>query len=239
MAFIDSDDFISEKFIESLYKLSVENNADIVQCQYQEFSDGKEEFNCEEEIFLSVINGKQMIERLYSDEYINTVIACNKLYKKYLFNEIRFPKEKTNEDEFTTYKLYWNANNKIVVTNDKLYYYRKNSSSIMGKKFNKNRLDYIEALEERCAFFEQNGEKDLYQKTLSLYGYILVEYYCLIKKHIKNSKEEQKQILKKFKRNYKKIIELNINNTTKIKYKIFRICPSVLRIILNIKRGKQ
>ena len=78
-------------------------------------------------------------------DYANTVVVWNKLYKKELFKDIRFPLGKIHEDEFTTYKILYNSK-KIVMTSKPLYYYLQRSNSIMGEKFNVKRLDVIRSI---------------------------------------------------------------------------------------------
>ncbi len=233
ICFIDSDDCVDKKFIEYLYHLCKTYGADIAQCAYTRFFHDITAIKPEEPVE-EVIHNKEMVERLYGDEYINTVVVWNKLYKKRLFNNIQFPKGKIHEDEFTTYQLFWAANNKIVISNAILYYYRQNPNSIMYKTFDKKRLDYIIALEERMAFFKEK-DKQLYQKSLDLYAYILITYYGLIKKHMKHASLEQKKLLEKFKRNYPDFMKLPIAKTTKLKYKLFRRFPNLLNFLLKIK----
>ena len=45
----------------------------------------------------------------------------NKLYKRELFNDIRFPKGKIHEDEFVTYKVFYRAKT-VSYVNKELYY---------------------------------------------------------------------------------------------------------------------
>ena len=85
-----------------------------------------------------------------------TVVVWNKIYKRELFNDIRFPKGKYHEDEFTIYKVLYKAN-KIVDLNLPLVYYRQREDSIMNSKFNLKRLDALEAFNERLAFYKEKN----------------------------------------------------------------------------------
>ena len=58
--------------------------------------------------------------------------ACNKLFKRELFDEIRYPEGKLLEDLLTIYKLI-NKANKIVVDSIPLYYYVLHENSITSK----------------------------------------------------------------------------------------------------------
>ena len=40
---------------------------------------------------------------------VGSIVVWNKMYKRSLFQKLRFPKGKIHEDEFLTYKLLYNA----------------------------------------------------------------------------------------------------------------------------------
>lgn len=159
LSFVDSDDWIDRRFIEILYKISAEAGCDIVQCCFWNvFSDDREE--TEREGNYTVYSPKTFSISAYTLLSWKCNVAWNKLYKKSLFEGIRYPKGKIHEDEFTTYKLIWNANN-IAVTNTKLYFYRQRTDSIMGSVYSLRRLDAGDAYKEREDFYEKNGETTL------------------------------------------------------------------------------
>lgn len=157
IAFVDSDDFVDLNYIKSMYDEASINNTDIVCCDFNYIDeddkkwtridrDNKYYFNME--AIDDIIIGKQYTE----------VMTWNKLYKLDLFitNNIRFPVGKLNEDNFTTYKLYYYSN-KISLINDKLYYYFQRKNSIMNSKFNIKRLDILEVTFEMREFFKDKN----------------------------------------------------------------------------------
>lgn len=168
VSFIDSDDFINENFYETLEDMIVRYNADIVQCEFlkvdeyevYDFDDVKE--LCDERVDL--ISSHSALDNLFNEKYVNTVVVWNKLYKRCLFKEIRYPKGKINEDEYTTYKVIFNAK-KIAETNRAMYYYVQRPNSIMGQGFNLKRLDILEAYYDRVLFFNENKLFDLEKKA--------------------------------------------------------------------------
>ncbi len=222
IAFIDSDDFIDKAFIKTLYEMCKKNNAEIAQCKYRRV--GYEKFNIKQEsedkkIETIVKTGKEMFYDIYTREHMVYIVAWNKLYKKSLFKGIEYPKGKINEDEATTYKLFYKAK-KIVVTNQVLYndVYRKNS--IMNKKYNKKRLDGLWALEGRIEFLKEKNEKELLKLTEILYTKELIRNYAKVKRYIENSKDLQKDLLKKHRKMSVKLLKENI----KIKQKLIFLC---------------
>lgn len=154
VTFLDSDDFWREDYLSIMINLCLENDADMSQCS---FIRGTENF------FPAF---KENIDvRKYDNHSIflsgkANVIVCGKLYKVFLFDDIRMPVGLYNEDDWTTWKLYYRAK-KIAVTTQRLYYYTENPSSIMGKMKKKPDLRYWGAYDERIAFFQKKGEEDL------------------------------------------------------------------------------
>lgn len=173
ICFVDADDFVHEDYIRLLVEDAVENNADISVCDFWYIDEKNNQWNKkskERKIYSNI----EAIKDILTGEQKTEIMAWNKLYKRKLFkdNNIKFPKGKIHEDNFTTYKLYYYAN-KISLITDKLYYYLQRSDSIMGKKFNIKRLDILEALEETKEFLKNENanvaeELECYEICLKL-----------------------------------------------------------------------
>ncbi len=163
VAFVDSDDYLSDKFIEKLYNLIKKYNADISQCSFKETSKNTEISTVEkqEQLYTNI----EMLENLYNKNYVASVIVPNKMYKKELFKNIRFPYGKIHEDEGTTYKLFYNSD-KIVTTTEELYFYYVAEGSITRSGFSLKKLDYLDALRERMDFYKEKGLIELYKKDV-------------------------------------------------------------------------
>lgn len=150
LAFIDSDDYVDKTYLKKMYQAIVKTNAEICESNYIcVYSDRNVWSRKMEETEENSINA---IRRLFAPPYLGYVNTWNKLYKRELFENIRFPKGKLHEDEFTTYKLLYEAN-KIVYINEYLYFYRQRENSIMNATFSKKRLAVLESLEEKEKFF--------------------------------------------------------------------------------------
>ena len=154
--FLDSDDFLPKFSIETLYNLAINNNADISVGTFYDYYNS--DFNIDYEIFdkdlditVNVYKDEQGLETmLYNSKITNA--ACNKLYKKELFEDITFPKGKLYEDLGTTYKLFYNAK-RVTLTNQHTYcYFRDRLDSIMNKTYNSNRMQGLKYAEEILEF---------------------------------------------------------------------------------------
>lgn len=191
-----------EIYVKDLLSIILEYNADIAVCLFEKGnSDRFNDIIEENHQNIIVLNNIEAFNKLYDDILnVNMVVAWNKLYSKNLFNKIRFPVGKIHEDEFTTTELLFEAK-KIVIINKKDYYYFQSPNSIMRSEFKINRLDALEAFEERINLFNQEGLNELANKTLSAYIYILIRYICIIDNlNDKNYQKAKNTLIKKFKR---------------------------------------
>lgn len=152
VSFIDSDDWISNDFYQVLFNALYEKNAQISASEviwvYDNYQN-KEEFQYNNIVF----SPEEALQTLLKGRGFYAV-AWNKLYKKALFDGIKFPIGKLHEDEFVTYKLIHKAD-KLVLCKNTNYYYRQRQGSIM-KEWSSKHLDVLEAYFERNNFLKLN-----------------------------------------------------------------------------------
>ena len=212
--FIDSDDYINPLMVEILYENLINNNADLSICKYMKVNNS-DIYNVDKNNqTINVYNKIECFNNLYNELYVTTEIAWNKLYKKNLWNQIRYPIKKLHEDEFVIHHLIEKCN-KIVYTNLELYYYYDREDSITHI-YNKRRLDAIDAFEERMKFFKEKNYESLYVKSAIAYLKVLGISYVKLNKFYKKD-----EICFKTK--------VKFNNDLKIIYKKIKI-PSINKI---------
>ncbi|WP_035416120.1 glycosyltransferase [Bacillus sp. MB2021] len=169
ISFIDADDYIDLKFYEIMMNLMINNNVDIVQCDYEMVYENKFDVieqmdaNYKELIYVKEF---EILNNLYNENYGRTVVVWNKLYKRWIFEELNFPIGKHHEDELTTYKVLHRAK-RFLITDRKLYYYVQRENSIMGNNFNYKRLDIIDAYYNQIHFFAENNLIELKEKAIN------------------------------------------------------------------------
>lgn len=237
LAFIDSDDIIDEKMIETLVNLLETKQANISVCQFTRYLEGnKPTFSHLEETNIYNKN-KALVELLY-DKLTSHV--CNKLFKKELFNDIEFPKGKNYEDLRTTYKIIEKCD-KIVETKSELYGYMTRNSSISKKMNEKNLEDYIDAFNERFIYYEKNYPQF---KKENIIGKIQYIYICYLKIADCNNKEllKNNKLIKEYnflKKNLKKQIRLEyykqMSKKQKIMINILLINPKIYYYTITTK----
>lgn len=173
VAFVDSDDSVSNDYLEVLINAISKYNADVSFCSYYRYVEEEKMFYypvLEEGYEEKVFSGLEAYQNYYNpvNAYnISLVVAWGKLIRKELFSQICFPTGRILEDSFTIYKLYF-LTNKIAYVNKHLYMYRIRPNSIMTQNWTKEKiLAQIEHHEERMALLAtlgipvtQNNKKD-------------------------------------------------------------------------------
>ena len=169
LCFVDPDDYIADDYCRLMYETSIKENADIVICNYAEFKSDTCKAVTRQIYDVSVITSYEALKRLYSPDGKMYPVAWNKLYKKSVVADIRFPIGVINEDEFTTYKYILNSE-RIAVLDSVLYYYYNNENSITSNKDNLLKFDLFVALLERRKYFDALGlPEDLIMLTNKSY----------------------------------------------------------------------
>lgn len=156
IAFVDSDDYINKFMLETLYREISENDCGIAVCglKYVFENDSIDTSKAEPSGERLILSGTEAVKKLFSDKHSEYVVSCNKLYKRKLFDSIKFPCGKIHEDTFTTYKLFFESE-RVVYNDVKLYYYLQRRSSIMHSG-DITLMYAIEAMDEFGEYCEKN-----------------------------------------------------------------------------------
>jgi len=232
IGFVDSDDYIEKNMYETLYNMIKTNNADISICSFylenenDKIENMKNKFKCEEETKL-ILNKIQVLKELLTNPKIQNY-AWDKLYKKELFKDIRFPIGRSFEDINVMYRLFDKVN-KVVYTDVPKYHYVQREDSISHNNDIKNSIEYIEETDKRYTYiknkypeldFENNLnflENSLYgHERCSVHGFRDLYKSNLVTKRyefIKNiMKEDEKRVVKYLDEYKKSILYLLLND---------------------------
>ena len=190
--FVDSDDYIDENMLEQMYKRIQRDQSDLAICGHL-FLD---EMGNELGVFTmhdSVQTGFQTLEKAYEgtkNDYLLNSIIWNKLYKRFLFERIRFPEGRVQEDEATVYKLLDQCH-KVSILSDPFYFYVRHSNSTMTSKYSVRRLDGVEACYERYFYYREKGGK--YLRFLKPEGDVFTSVFFQSKQSYKPKTREEKR----------------------------------------------
>lgn len=151
IVFCDSDDYYDIDAIEYFLHQAKVDNYDIVACGmryiYRNVSVDK--------VIKRKVANKQEIMRMFCVE--NNILSspCAKLYKKTIFNTLRYPVGKIYEDRYISLDIFANVEN-ILFTGEIKYNYVQRTCSTVHSEFNKNRLFYIDISRRECEFISHN-----------------------------------------------------------------------------------
>ncbi len=231
IGFVDPDDAIHPQMYEILYNNLMAAKSDIsvgMYCTYTDF-----EFDSDIDLHQTnktrVLTSRESLLALYgSTPPYNSGILCDKLFKRELFHGLSFNDGKIHEDEMIIYRVFDQAKS-IVYSEYVMYYYYKREGSIM-QRYTLQRLDALAAYKERIEYFKNRGYKELYEKSIQRYLYVIRLNYFAVKTHF----PDRQDLLHKL---------MDEHKTTRIGFKIsffpaklFETSPFLYRVMNKILR---
>lgn len=192
--FVDSDDFIADRCVQTMLQTAQDYDADIVQCCFE--SGSADTFSAQADAHSAVVFDKYAA--LEGRQY--KVTAWGKLYRRRVVGDIRFPVGLINEDDATYYRFADMAE-KIVCISDPLYYYFQSPQSIMRTPKTFLREDFLQIYETRIRYFEEKGDGIMVELSHIRFCLVLMLFYMACKKDPKNTNDTEK-LYGKFREEY-------------------------------------
>lgn len=226
IAFVDSDDYIKSDFLEILYSKAVKNNAEISAADIVYVANGKLKYD--NYMSKQTFKANKSLLTSYKDKskFVRSVNVWNKLYRTDFINKynLKFMRGcKFGEDTCFIF-LAVSLAQKISLTRDTAYYYRKNDESVTKNAFNSslvfdlvNTMDYIQKL-----LIQKIDEGVLSKEYLMLfYAYEINQFHTWYKETAEPYKTEFKN--KAVERLKSVVVESNkyISLKTKTRYEKF------------------
>ncbi|MGL4293389.1 MAG: glycosyltransferase family 2 protein [Bacteroidales bacterium] len=130
ITFVDSDDTVSAGLYEKNMRLLLESDADLLEFPVHiYYGSPEEEIWCgEPEFICGDVFARWIRSRGYEHCY-----ACNKIYKRTLFDILRFPEGKLFEDIYTIPSIMEKANS-YLISGQGIYYYHAREGSISRQR---------------------------------------------------------------------------------------------------------
>ena len=232
LTFIDSDDYVVENHLETLYNALVETDSDMAIANMTSFSDDKSDDSFYSPTKkLTVYEGEDVFKTLYQP------CACAKLYRRYIFDEIRYPVGRLYEDLFVYHDVL-SIVNRIALTGINSYYYLFRSDSIMRQSYQLKFTDIVDALEARIKKLEELGFQKLADDNRKfIYSRVGVAFAFLDYSIPENRKRliEIKQIYDK---EYFKLMKTTKNIKQKYRYWLLKHSPNMHTKLFGKKMSK-
>ena len=163
IAFVDSDDVVAADYLEKLHAALEETGADMAVCAVEDVDDAgaplrERVFTAPEEA--GVFPGRDLLKRFFGPSSTYYTVAWNKLYRRKLWEGLRYPDGRIHEDDAVAHLLFWQAE-KVVCLADVLYFYRLRQGSICRTGLRPSAFDGVDAAAARCRFFAAHSRPDL------------------------------------------------------------------------------
>lgn len=232
VSFIDSDDYISLDFYETLFQTMIDNDSDIVECSVVKFYEDNNFDEYRNDLKVTNYETVDALDGLISENPFKQHV-WNKLYKSSVALDIPYAVGKLNEDEFWTYQVFGKAK-KVTRINKTMYYYFQRNGSIMGNGYNIRRLDALEGKMNRQAYIEKNFPTLTTKAKVDLYGSCMFAYQCVLKFMSGNDKKKASKIIKEYKNKCKLTTE-EINSVTDSSKKYYKLAKLNFYLCCKVK----
>lgn len=232
--FVDSDDVIATNMFEILFNIICETNTDIVTCKYIRFF-LTTEISINENVNsnrVDILNTDTIMKELVNNEKVN-FSPCAKIYKKELFNSLRFQEGIIFEDMQLLYQL-WATIEKAAITDSILYFYRNNPTSTLNSKYNSKHLIEYEIRKDIYEFYQKDYPKYSYNFYVNWMFSSVLMYVRITHNEYKN-KSNYKYLLNFDKKILKKCNKKDLMASVKLSLRLYRICPYLLVLAFRIK----
>ena len=228
LAFLDSDDLWTPVFLERLYSALTETGADFAVCLFRRFQ-GEAPAELPSVAEAEVLTQREAFECLFSLRNENMVVAPNKLYKRMIFENIRYPLGQIHEDEAVIHQIIGCAKT-VSWVEEEHYLYRQAPDSIMTARFSLKRLDETIAKEQRIEWFEANEMPDLADQTKTVYMTNLMRLYRMVQAEVEDqlaAKEACRKLHRRFCALYAQKLIAGKSTLFQVRALLFRYLPSV------------
>lgn len=218
IAFVDSDDYVSPKYLELLYRAMQNENADIAVCGFYwvDNSDNVHLFENENRrnaFFDRTMDSRAFMIQAYK-HYSYYTILWNKLYRKKIFFDIRFPDGHIYEDSYLLRDIIYNAD-KIVSISERLYFYVQHNGSITAKNDEISITEDVSAIMYHIDYYRRYKDKELSAVACAFLGDRIVHYLSQFRKQL------SKPCLKRLKHTLFVVMkQLSFSKTITLKRKI-------------------
>lgn len=233
LMFVDSDDYIELTMIEEMLKYAIENECSLVACGRTYVYENGNRIQKTKEQINYIFDFKDALKEMNSYDLFD-MSAWGKLYKKDLWNDMRFPVGKLSEDFFVMYRIIEMAQQVGFMAKPFYNYLQRKNSISKNRKINE---DFIEAARYQMEFLDSTYP-ELSDMGHVAYASAVLTVYDL---YIKNSVVCPQEKLNCFKEVVQKNLKYldtysSVSFQKKFQLKLFLLNAYLYRIIFKLYR---
>ena len=186
IGFLDCDDMYLDLFKSKILNILTNEEIDILEYGFVVFSEEKKINKLNFKSLYNNFNGKYSTRNVLDVIFARTNwYPFTRIFKRELWENIRFPLNKAYEDDMTLYKVFLKSNN-IYFLDEPAIAYRSHSSSITAKHTSKQLFDLI-------SFYWDLDIDDLYKNIFRIRLARAISHFSI---ELNEGKNDYKKILK-------------------------------------------
>lgn len=238
IAFVDSDDWIHPEYLVQLMNAIQSQNADMAVCNIipsypPDYTGWKRKASVLE---YEKLTQQQMADRLTEKANWFYVVACNKLYRRGIWDGLRFPEGFIHEDEAVIHRVIGKCE-KIAVIPETLYFYRQLTSSITGQGIRIQSTDKLFAYADRIAFSSERNWIKVSEHAMQEYIYAFFALYYRFPRT-----EENEKYFRRMDDSLKKALPYILKSkSVSLRHKVYltaiRVNPQIYAVLKRLLKG--
>ena len=224
IGFIDSDDYVAPQMFEKLYNAIKKHDADISICNFY-YTDDNGNILDKDDIRLPIkdeyISGNKVLsEKFFMDKRHYWIVPWNKLYRREVLKNVKYPVGKVHEDEDVAAHIY--HGNMVECISDRLIYYVQRQGSIMSEKDSEKCINKTEAFINLSKFYIENkyNNEVIFISLNTINQYMKNNYV-----YLKSRKKENGYNVKEYRKILKKCIFKDFNMMQILRFVLNYIDP--------------
>ena len=222
LTFIDSDDYVAENHLKTLYRALIETDSDIAIANITSAKDGV----MNRDFYRPTDDVRTLNSQAEIFQTINRPCAWAKLYKRFIFDGIRYPVGRLYEDAFVYHDVLALAR-RVVLTGENTYFYLIRSGSIMHQEYKLPFTDIIDAIELRIAKLEELGLQELANENRPfIYSRVAVAF-AQLDASVPENKKRLDEIKAIYDQEYPKLMAETNNIKQKVRYWLLYRFPEI------------
>lgn len=233
ISFASSDDVLPKNFYEMMTsKFETDDEIDIVVCPLMYFplidlsgNAIKGTLSIEENNFVTEFEYEKA--DLIKKDSVTFVVQMNKLFKRFIFDDLRFPEGKTHGDLYLIFDEYRRAK-KVAFINSTRYYYRQNREDLTASKIEVKKInDKVFAYDHLCDCALDDGNANFYKwvRHKQLEDFMHMTFKC------DEENEREKEYVKRILERDSDIFAFS----ERCKFRFFFAFPKLVKKLANFK----
>lgn len=231
IVFVDSDDWLDIRMFETLYRVAIENDADIVSCGINRIIGNKVIPTCDNSGTIRHLSQKEYLELISIPKENIRFEVWNKIYRKGIIEDTRFKVGQIYEDIYFEREISKRIK-RVSQINESLYNYVENRIGATNTTFKMARLGVFKELRDFSNDLDEYGYS-LAKRRICMFAMDMAQQFYIAlntKKILDGSKSIAKKTIKQSFNSF-----FHEEKKLPMKDKIFYLSPSLYYVIWRLK----